>query len=113
MQAKAISKYIRFSPYKLRPFANVIRGKTVEYALSWLKTCAVKRVRPVAKTLLSAYHNAAQKMNGVEMSELLVKEIRVDQGPIHRYYKAGAMGRAAIQRSRLSHLEIIVEKITK
>mgnify|MGYP002397586305 CR=1 FL=1 len=113
MQAKATSKYVRFSPYKLRPFVNVIRGKTVEYAISWLKTCSVKRVRPIAKILLSAYHNAANKMDGVEMAELLIKEIRVDQGPIQRYYKAGAMGRAAIQRTRLSHVEVIVEKIVR
>lgn len=111
MQAKAVSKYVRFSPYKLRPFANVVRGKTIEYALSWLKTCSVKRVRPIAKVLLSAYHNATNKMNGVGMHEVVVKEIRVDQGPIHRYYKAGAMGRAAVQKTRLSHVEVILEKI--
>ena len=61
MLAKAISKYIRISPYKLRPYADVIRGKSVEKAYAWLKTCAVQRAEPLLKTLASAYANAKVK----------------------------------------------------
>lgn len=112
MQVKAKSRYVRVSPTKMRPYVNVIRGNTVEKALSWLKTCAVKRVSPLAKLLLSAYHNAKTKNNDIEMNALFIKEITVDRGPIYRYYKAGPMGRAAIQRKRLCHLNVILEQVS-
>lgn len=111
MLSKAKSKYIRISPYKLRPYIDVIRGNAVDKALSWLKTCALKRVRPIAKTLFSAYSNAKNLNPDVgSMSDLVIKEIRVDQGPIIRYFKPGAQGRANMQRKRLCHLEIILDK---
>lgn len=112
MQFNAKSKYIRISPYKLRPLINVLRGKTVEDALSWLKTVAMKRVEPVEKTIYSAFSNAKySQKSDVAMHNLIIKVIRVDQGPIFKYFKPAAQGRASMQRKRLSHLEVILEKI--
>jgi large subunit ribosomal protein L22 len=111
--SKAKSKYIRVSPNKLRPFADVVRGDTVEKAISWLKTCAVKRATPMIKTIFSAYSNAKNMETGgaeVSMKDYVIKQICVDVGPVIKYYKPGAMGRAAIQRKRLSHLCVVVEK---
>jgi len=111
MVARAVSKYIRVSPYKLRPYADVIRGYSVQKAYAWLKTCAVKRTDPIIKTLVSAYANAKFKNPELDsMDKVFVKEIRVDQGPIVRYFKPAAMGRAAPQRKRMSHILIIVDK---
>lgn len=111
MLAKAKTKYIRVSPYKLRPFVNVVRGYSVERALAWLKTCAVKRVLPLIKTLDSAYANAKNLHPDLNADvDIIIKEIRVDQGPIISYFKPGAMGRACPQRKRLSHIEIILDK---
>ena len=111
MLSKAKSKYLRISPYKLRPYIDVIRGNSVDKALAWLETCALKRVRPITKTLFSAYSNA-KNLNPEfgSMSDLVIKEIRIDQGPIIKYFKPGAQGRACPQRKRLSHLEIILDK---
>ena len=44
--------------------------------------------------------------------DLVIKDIRVDQGPMFRYFKPGAMGRANIYRKRLSHMSVIVEQVT-
>jgi len=111
MLSKAKSKYLRISPYKLRPYIDVIRGNTVDKALAWLETCALKRVKPITKTLFSAYSNA-KNLNPEfgSMSDLVIKEIKIDQGPIIKYFKPGAQGRACPQRKRLSHLEIILDK---
>jgi large subunit ribosomal protein L22 len=112
MQARALSKYIRISPYKLRPYADVIRGYSVEKAYAWLKTCTVRRAQPILKTLVSAYSNARAKNPEIDsMANFVVREIRIDQGPIVRYFKPAAMGRAAPQRKRMSHVLIIVDKI--
>lgn len=114
MLVRAKNRYIRVSPYKLRPLVDVIRGYQVDKALAWLKTCALKRVRPIEKTLLSAYANSKDLNTDISSpSQLIIKEIRVDQGPVIKYYKPGAMGRASMQRKRLSHLEIILEKAEK
>ena len=44
------------------------------------------------------------------MNTLYTKEVRVDQGPVIKYFKPGAQGRANIQRKRMSHIEIILDK---
>lgn len=110
MQAHAISKYIRISPYKLRPYADVIRGNTVGKAYAWLQTCANRRTQPILKVVMSAAANAKNRGGDiVSVDDLRIAEIRVDQGPIIRYFKPGAMGRGVIQRKRLSHIKVIVE----
>lgn len=111
MQFVAKAKYVLYSPYKLRPIAHVVRGKDVTYALNWLATYRNRRVEPLQKVLQSAFANA-KNLGGAE-GTLIVKEIRVDQGPIRKYFKPGAMGRAVIQRTRLSHLSVILESIAK
>lgn len=112
MIAKAVSKYIRISPYKLRPFADVVRGKSVDYAYAWLKNCSVKRAEPLLKAIASAFANAKTKnpdLNSMEM--VYIKEIRIDQGPIVKYFKPAAQGRAAPQRKRMSHIMVVVDKV--
>lgn len=104
--AKAL--YIPYSPYKLRPLADVVRGKPVIYALGWLQTYKSKRSKSLKKVLESAVANA-KHLNNVSPTDLSVKEIRVDQGPIHRYYKPGAMGRSIPQRRRLCHISVTLE----
>lgn len=112
MLARAISKFIRISPYKLRPYADVIRGTSVDRAYAWLRTCAVRRAEPLLKALASAYANARVKNPEIDsMDKLVVKEVRIDQGPVVKYFKPAAQGRAAPQRKRMSHITVIVDKV--
>ena len=112
MQFVAKVRYIRFSPYKLRPLVDVIRGKNARYALHWLGTTCVKRAMPIKKMLESALANA-KHLHNVESVQLTIKDIRVDQGPSFRYFKPGAMGRSSVYRKRLSHASIILESAEK
>ncbi len=104
----AKASYVPYSPYKLRPLANVIRGKPVAYALGWLHTYKSRRSRPLRKALESAVANAKHLKN-IEPQELSIKEVRIDQGPFYRYFKPGAQGRAVIQRKRLCHISFTLE----
>lgn len=114
MVVRAISKYIRISPFKIRPYTDVIKGYSVDKAYAWLKTCSVKRVRPIVKTLVSAYSNGKNKETGnLSMSDFRIKEIKVNQGPMIKYFKPAAQGRASVQRKRMSHIEIVLEKDKK
>lgn len=110
MEYVAKARFIRLSPYKLRPIADVIRGKNVQFALNWLATCALKKAEPIQKIVQSAAANAKDQ-GSVEADQLIIKEICIDQGPIIRYFKPGAMGRANIQRKRLSHMKVTVESL--
>ncbi len=112
MQFVAKTRYVRFSPYKLRPLINVIRGKNARYALNWLATASLKRAIPIKKMLESALANA-KYLHNVEPMQLIIKDIRIDQGPTHRYFKPGAMGRSHILRKRLSHASVILESVEK
>lgn len=109
MEFVAKAKGIPFSPYKLRPIADVVRGKDLAYALGWLTTHRTNRVVPLKKVIESAAANA-KSTQGVEIAELCVKEIRVDEGRIFRYFKPGAMGRASMQRKRFCHISVILEQ---
>jgi large subunit ribosomal protein L22 len=112
MQFIAKARYVWYSPYKLRPLADVIRNKDVEYALSWLTTYRTKRSKPIKKALESAVANA-QHTKQIQPGSLRIKDIRVDQGPMHRYVKPGAMGRAMVHRKRLCHISVILETNAK
>lgn len=111
MQFVAKARFIRYSPYKLRPLADVIRGKNAQYALDWLSVNETRRTVSLKKVLQSAIANA-KDLEDARSTELVVKEIRVDQGPIIKYFKPGAMGRANVQRKRFSHISITLEELT-
>ena len=112
MKYKAIAKKIRFSPYKLRPIVDVVRGKNAQTALNWLSTYkeSGKRVLPILKVIESAAANA-KSLDNHQLEDLYIQEIRVDEGPTHRYFKPGAMGRAQVQRRRTCQIQVIVEDL--
>jgi large subunit ribosomal protein L22 len=108
--SKAKAKFISYSPYKLRPLVDVIRGKNAQFALNWLATYKASRTKPIEKVLKSAIANA-QSLSRVNPEQLMIKLFVVDQGPIFKYFKPGAMGRANIQRRRFSHLMVELEQV--
>jgi large subunit ribosomal protein L22 len=112
MQFLAKARYIRVSPFKLRPLVDVVRGKNVEYALHVLASFPTRRTVEIKKLVESATANAKNLAN-VEASNLMIKEIKVDQGPAMRYYKPGAMGRSGLQRKRFSHVSVVLEQIDR
>ena len=110
MQFIAKSRYVSCSPYKLRPFADVIRGKKAVYARDWLFAYRSARSRLLKKVLDTAIANA-KHLRQVDEKNLVVKTIMIDGGPIQRYFKPGAQGRAQPQARRMSHIQIVLESI--
>ena len=88
--------------------ADFIRGKSVISALDWLYAHENKRVKPLKKMIESAVANA-KNLKDAKPENLVIKELKVDQGPTFRYFKPGAMGRSVILRKRFSHLSVILE----
>ena len=108
--ARAISKDVRISPFKLRPVVDALRGKRLDVVMALLKIHSMKKVTPIAKTVASAYANMCYKNNDPSLpaSTLKVSDIRVDQGKMFKYVKPGAMGRASTIRRRFSHISVVV-----
>jgi len=109
MEAKAVAKYIRMSPQKVRLVVDLIRGKSVEEARHILFYTRKYAAGIVAKVLKSAVANAAQNPN-IDENILYVKEIYVDQGPSLKRWRARAQGRAAGIKKRTSHITIILDE---
>ena len=113
MEAKAIAKYIRMSPRKIRRVAGLIRGKNVVDALNVLHFTTKAASVPLEKTLRSAVSNMLN-LDGsskVDPDELYIKEIRVDEGITLKRFRAAAMGRAVKIRKPTSHIFIKVAEI--
>ena len=114
MEARAIARYIRMSPRKVRLVVDLIRGKMVGEAYSILQFSTKAAAEPVDKTLRSAVANAQVKAQDegqvLDVDDLFVRKIAVDEGPALHRFRAAAMGRAAPIRKRTSHVTVVVDK---
>jgi large subunit ribosomal protein L22 len=109
MEARAVAKYIRMSPQKVRLVVDLVRGKKVEEAKNILLFVRKYAADPVSKVLMSALANAKQNPN-IDENILYVKEIFVDQGPSLKRWRARAQGRAASIKKRMSHITVILDE---
>ena len=110
VEAKAVAKYIRISPRKVRQVVDLIRGKSVEDALNQLHFVPNHSSVPVEKVLRSAVANAMNQEEGSKLNpeSLIVKEVQVGEGPTMRRYNPGPMGRASLIRKRSCHISVVV-----
>ncbi|HHP7238754.1 50S ribosomal protein L22 [Longibacter sp.] len=109
MEARAIRKHIRSSPKKVRRIINLVRGKTVPEAISILDFMPQRATEPVQKTIWSAFYNLLdQEEERFNQGEVVIKEIRADEGPTFKRYQPRARGRAAPIRKHTTHLTVIV-----
>jgi large subunit ribosomal protein L22 len=112
MEARAISKYNRQSPRKMRLVIDLIRGKPVDEAYSILQFSKKKAAEQIDKTLRSAVANAKSKADTagdyVDVDDLYVKEAYVNEGPRLKRWRAAAMGRAAPIQHPTSHIIVVV-----
>ncbi|MDW7674962.1 MAG: 50S ribosomal protein L22 [Bacillota bacterium] len=109
MEVKAVAKYIRMSPRKIRKVVDMIRGKKVGEALAILKFTPTGGAKPVEKVLKSAIANAEHNLE-LNVDELVVAKVMVDEGPTLKRFKPRAMGRADQIRKRTSHITVVVSE---
>ncbi|MGH2683342.1 MAG: 50S ribosomal protein L22 [Actinomycetota bacterium] len=107
MEARAVAKFVRVSPFKARRVVDLIRGKHVDDARRVLSHSPYGATRPVRKLLESAVANAGQKP-GVVPENLFVVRAYVDEGPTLRRWRPRALGRATRVRKRTSHITVVV-----
>ena len=106
MEVKAKAKYIAISPEKVRSVVSHIHGKKVEDALAYLKFEPRAAKIPLSKLINSVISDAENKK--LDKDRLIIKEIRVDQGPIYKKQKIRARGRADLQKRKTSHILVVL-----
>lgn len=109
MEAKAIAKYVRMSPSKLKPIADLVRGKSLDEALTILKFTPGKGSEIFEKVVLSAAANA-ENNHEMNRDELYVAEIYANQGPTMKRWRAGARGGASKILKRSSHVGVTLKE---
>jgi large subunit ribosomal protein L22 len=107
MQTQAVLKFVRLSPKKARPVADLVRGKKVDEALNILKFSTRKPAKVIRKVLESAIANA-ENNHGADVDELKVKEIFIDQGPVLKRIMPRAKGRADRILKPTAHITVRV-----
>jgi len=110
MEARAISKFVRISPFKARQVTRLIQGKSAPEALAILELSPRKAARLVGKTLRSAIANAvnSEEYSGIAQEDLVVREAVIGEGPTMKRFIPKARGMAGRIRKRTSHIRIVV-----
>ncbi|MBI2995962.1 MAG: 50S ribosomal protein L22 [Candidatus Melainabacteria bacterium] len=105
--AKAIVKYVRMSPRKLRRVVDVIRGKSTIEAQTILKFMPYAAAKIVEKVLKSAVSNAKENEK-LDPKELKISYACVDGAPTLRRWRAVSRGRGYPILKRTSHVTLEV-----
>jgi len=108
-QAKAIGRYIRISPSKVRRVLDQIRGKTYKEALMLLEFMPYKACGPIWQVIYSAAANAQHNLN-LNKENLIVSEAFADQGPVFRRFRPRAQGQGFAIRKPTCHIVITVKE---
>lgn len=109
MESKAILKFVRVSPRKVRRITNLIKGKKAGDALISLRFFPHSSAKIVGKILKSAIANAEQKKVADPESMTIVNAV-VEQGPTMKRMMPRAMGKADIIKKRTSHIKLQLEE---
>jgi large subunit ribosomal protein L22 len=107
-EIRAISKYVRMSPSKIRRVLRQIKGKTYSEALLILEFMPYASCAPIIKVLRSATANARNNF-GLDEKKLVVKSAFADQGPTMKRFRPRAQGRAYRILKATSHITIVME----
>ncbi len=110
---KAIAKYEMVSPSKVRPVADLVRGKGYVEAVAILEAMPQKGARLILKVLKSAGANALDRNKKLDEESLYVSELKVDDGPRLKRVWARSHGKRDILLRRMSHITVVVDEKVK
>ena len=109
METRAVAKFVRISPRKIRLVMDQVRGKQVGDALNMLSFAPQRGARILKKLVNSAIANAEQN-TGVDVDSLYIMRIYADEGPTLKRWRPRAQGRATSIRKRTSHLTVVLNE---
>lgn len=105
---KATLRYLRMAPRKVRLVGDLLKGLSVNEAEAQLLLMRRRAAKPILKLLRSAVAGAKEKH--LDLSKLVVENVRADQGPMLKRYLPRAMGRATPIQKKMSHVTLTLEE---
>ncbi len=110
MEVRAVLRYVRVSPQKVRMLVGAVKGVPVERGLNALRFMPQKAAHIVEKIVRSAVANAEQY--DIDVDSLVIQNITADQGPALKRFRARARGRGTRILKRTSHITVtLAEKV--
>lgn len=105
----------RISASKVRPLANLVRGKFVDEALDILRFQPHRGARLVENVIKSAMANAQDPDQNsgqiTSTTELFISSVRVDGGPMFKRVRPRARGMAFMIKKRMSHIHVEIDAV--
>jgi len=99
------TKFQLISPKKLNRIAALVRSKSVDSALSILSNMPHRSARVLYKSIFSAASNAVNNSN-LNRSDLVISQLLINEGPVHKRYRPRARGRMFQVLKRTSHIVV-------
>lgn len=113
MSFKAIHRHARISARKVRPIADMVRGKFADEALEILQYQPQRGARMLEKVLKSAIGNAQDPdQNGgrsYSPEDLVVTGATIDGGPMFKRIRPMSRGQAYGILKRTAHITVELE----
>ncbi len=114
MAFNALHRHARISARKVRPLADMVRGKLADEALDILKFQPQRGARMLEKVIQSALGNAQdpEQNSGrtVSAEDLYISEVRVDGGPMFKRIRPRARGMAFMIKKRTAHIHVTLDE---
>ena len=112
MEATAQVRHLRVTAQKARRVVDLARGGVATDVVASLRFQPQAVAEPVRKVIESAMANARVKADEagerLDASDLVIKEIYVDEGPTMKRIRPRAQGRAARILKRSCHITVVV-----
>ena len=109
MAYQASHMYARVTARKARPLADLVRGLNASRALDVLHLNPRRAASLFRAVIQSALANAGQKQ-GVNLNQLVIRQIYVDQGPMQKRGRPVARGRFHRIQKKTSHLHVVLDE---
>lgn len=106
MTFEASHRFARISPRKVRLVADMVRGESIESALTALEFSKRRGAYFLREVLKSAIANAEE--NNADVSRLYVESSWIDAGPTIKRFQPKDRGRAHPIWKRTSHIHLRV-----
>lgn len=108
MSVKTEYRSARVSPRKASDVAALVRGRSVNDALTILEHTPRRAAVTIKKVIVSAKANAVHNHN-YKPDSLIIAEISVGAGPRYKRYRPAARGRALPYQHKTSHIKVLVD----
>ena len=105
---RAVAKYIRISPHKIRRILDQIRGRSYKDALMILEFLPSETSECIWQVLYSAAANAKNNYN-FDKKKLIIDQVYANEGAKLKRIRSRAQGRASAILKPSCHITIVVK----